>query len=246
MRFGILSDIHGNVWALQAVLEDAARRGVQQFINLGDILYGPLQPRETFECLQTLDVITIQGNEDRIIYEQNPDHISPTLSYVIDQLGAEPIAWLQSLPQTQVIADQIFLCHGTPTSDTTYLLEDVAAGLPTVRDESPILDLLAEVVYPVILCGHSHIPRTVQLSTGTILLNPGSVGVPAYDDDWPNYHKMQNYSPLASYAILEQHLDTWQIQQLKIPYDYTQAVAAAQKQARPDWATWIETGRVGV
>jgi predicted phosphodiesterase len=63
MKIAVLSDIHGNVWALQAVLDDAKRRAVEKFINLGDILYGPLKPRETFELLQTIDVIEIQKSK---------------------------------------------------------------------------------------------------------------------------------------------------------------------------------------
>jgi predicted phosphodiesterase len=254
VKYGILSDIHGNVWALEAVLADAKHRGVEQFVNLGDILYGPLQPRQTYELLQTLDVVTIQGNEDRIIYEANPSTEasvisptrSPTLAFVIDQLGAEPIDWLRALPKTTWVSDQIFACHGTPTSDTVYLLEEVASGSPLVRSESAISQLaqVTASVIPVMLCGHSHIPRLVQLETGAIILNPGSVGVPAYDDDLPNYHQMQTHSPLASYAILEHRDRGWFVDLLKVPYDYQQAVAQAKRQGRADWASWIATGRV--
>lgn len=243
MRFAILSDIHGNVWALQAVLDDANQRGITQFINLGDILYGPLQPRQTFDLLQSLDVVTIQGNEDRIIYEDNQSP-SPTLTYTINELGAEAIEWLRTLPTTQTIADEIFLCHGTPDNDCVYLLEDVTTGLPVVRAEAEIVAHLEGVSLPVVLCGHSHIPRVVQLSSETLVVNPGSVGVPAYDDDLPNYHKMQNYSALASYAILEKRLNGWHIELLKVPYNASLAAMAAQKQGRFDWAKWIATGRV--
>ena len=59
LKFAILSDIHGNRWALAAVLEDAKRRGITRFINLGDILYGPLKPLETYDLLKTVDAVTI-------------------------------------------------------------------------------------------------------------------------------------------------------------------------------------------
>jgi predicted phosphodiesterase len=65
MKIGVLSDIHGNVLALKAALADAKLRAVERFINLGDILYGPLKPRNTFELLQTTDAVTTQGNQDR-------------------------------------------------------------------------------------------------------------------------------------------------------------------------------------
>ncbi|MDX2212054.1 MAG: metallophosphoesterase family protein [Oculatellaceae cyanobacterium bins.114] len=246
MKFAILSDIHGNVWALAAVLEDAKRRGITQFVNLGDILYGPLKPLETYTLLQTIDAITIQGNEDREVYEFDPTQgkTHPTLTFMLNELGNEPVQWLKSLPKTTVIAEAIFACHGIPTHDLIYLLEDVSSGLPTVRAETAILQYLEGIQQPVVLCGHSHIPRVVQLASGQLIVNPGSVGVPAYDDDVPTYHAMQNYSPLASYAVLEKQGDTWQVDLLKVPYEVHLAVEQAQKQGREDWAYWIKTGRV--
>lgn len=246
MKFAILSDIHGNLWALSAVLEDAKRRGITQFINLGDVLYGPLKPLETYELLKSIEAVTIQGNEDRDVYEFDPnrDGTHPTLTYMLQELGEEPVEWLRSLPKTIVIAEEIFACHGIPTSDLIYLLEDVSSGLPTVRDEAAILHYLEGINHPIVLCGHSHIARVVQLSSGQLIINPGSVGVPAYDDDAPNYHVMQNYSPLASYAVLEKQSEAWQVELLKIPYDVHLAVEQAKRQGREDWAFWIETGRV--
>lgn len=246
MKFAVLSDIHGNLWALTAVLDDAKRRGIHQFINLGDVLYGPLKPMETYTLLQTIGATTIQGNEDRDVYEFRLGHDEghPTLTYMLKELGDEPVQWLRSLPHTTVISEEIFACHGIPSNDLVYLLEDISSGLPTVRDEATILDYLNGIHHPVVLCGHSHIARVVQLASGQLVINPGSVGVAAYDDDAPNYHMMQTYSPLASYAVLEQQHGTWQVELLKIPYDVDAAVEQAQRQGREDWAYWIKTGRV--
>jgi predicted phosphodiesterase len=248
MKFGVLSDIHGNVWALEAVLEDTRRRGVEKFVNLGDILYGPLKPKETFQLLQTLDAVTIQGNQDRDVYDADPTQIekNATLGYVINELDAEILGWLRALPKTLRLADEVFLCHGSPRSDMVYLLEDITRGFPVVRSEEAIMRELDGVNSSLILCGHTHIPRVVQLSSGTIIVNPGSVGVPAYDDDLPNYHAMQNYSPLASYAIIEKRGRDWRVEHLKIPYDYRIAAEQARQQGRDDWAQWMATGRVTV
>jgi predicted phosphodiesterase len=246
LKFAVLSDIHGNLWALTAVLEDAKRRGITHFINLGDILYGPLKPLETYALLRTIDAVTIQGNEDRDVYEfeQSRGETHPTLTYMLQELDEEPVQWLRSLPKTTVVAEEIFACHGIPSNDLIYLLEDVSSGFPSVRDDTAILNYLEGISYPVILCGHSHITRVVQLSSGQVVINPGSVGVPAYDDDVPNYHAMQNYSPLASYAVLEKQNGIWQVELLKIPYNVHLAVEQAQRQDREDWAYWIKTGRV--
>jgi predicted phosphodiesterase len=247
MKIAVLSDIHGNVWALKAVLGDAKRRAVERFINLGDILYGPLKPRDTFELLQTIDAVTIQGNQDRDIYQATGQiEKNPTLAHVINDLGSGPIDWLRSLPKTQALADEIFACHGSPRSDMVYLLEDVAQGFPMVKTEEAIQKELDGFGFPIILCGHTHIPRVVQLSSGSLVINPGSVGLPAYDDDLPNYHAMQNYSPLASYAIIEKRGGGWRVEMLKIPYEHAPAAEQARRQGRDDWARWIATGRAVV
>ncbi|MEB3211797.1 MAG: metallophosphoesterase family protein [Leptolyngbyaceae bacterium] len=246
MKFAVLSDIHGNVWALEAVLEDAKRRGITRFINLGDVLYGPLKPLETYTLLKTIDAVTIQGNEDREVYEFDPRQgkTHPTLTYMLKELGEEPIQWLRALPKTLLIDDDIFACHGIPASDVVYLLEDVSNGFPVVRSEAAIAQYLEGTSRSVVLCGHSHIARVVYLSSGQLIVNPGSVGVPAYDDDVPNYHAMQNYSPLASYAVIKKREGSWHVELLKIPYDVQLAVDQAQRRDRHDWAQWIKTGRV--
>lgn len=245
LRFAVLSDIHGNLWALTAVLEDAGRRGIDRFVNLGDVLYSPLKPLETYQLLNTIDAITIQGNQDRDIYEADHARIAynPTLAYVVAELGDEPIEWLRSLPKTATVDEDVFACHGTPDSDLVYLLDDVSDGFSRVRDEREIVSLLGRIDSPLILCGHTHIARVVRLSSGQLVVNPGSVGLPAYDDEAPNYHRMQNYSPLASYAIIENRQGDWLVEHLKVPYDFHSAAEKARRQGREDWACWIESGR---
>ena len=235
-RTAILSDIHGNVWALEAVLDHASRRAVDRYLNLGDIVYGPLAPRRTFERLQTLGAITIQGNQDREIYESSPD--SPTLRYVIDDLGPDAIAWLRALPKTAVAGD-IFACHGSPSSDVEYLLEDVRSGAPLLRDAAAIADDLRGIAQPVVVCGHTHHARVVRLRNGRLVVNPGSAGLPAYDDDHPVYHAMESDSPHASYAIV----DGANVEIHRVAYDFEPAVDAARRRGRDDWAQWLATGR---
>jgi putative phosphoesterase len=247
MRLAILADIHANIWALEAVLAHARSHSVDAFINLGDTLYGPLKPRETYDrLLQENIAITIQGNQDRLIYEASArDLVSiPTLTYVIRELGEEPIHWLNDLPKTAVFDNDIFLCHGTPGSDTAYLLEDIMDGLPEVRSEGAIRELLQGVHQPVVLCGHTHIPRVVELSTGQLVINPGSVGVQAYDDVEPVRYRMQTYSPHACYAILEKGRAGWNVSLERVSYDHHTAAEHARTMGRDDWAQGIATGRM--
>ena len=241
-RIAIIADIHANIWALDAVLSDIRRQGADVVVNLGDVLYGPLAPRATFERLQGEKVVlTVRGNQDRQIYD---GHNSPTFNFVVDDLSVDAIQWLRSLPETAVFEDEIFLCHGTPSSDETYLLEDVSSGRPLLKSEDEIVGLVGDVPYPVILCGHSHIPRLVRLASGQIILNPGSVGLPAYSDDEPIPHSMETYSPHASYAILTRTVAGWDVAFQRVAYDFEKASQAAAARGRKDWAKGIGTGRV--
>jgi diadenosine tetraphosphatase ApaH/serine/threonine PP2A family protein phosphatase len=149
---------------------------------------------------------------------------------------------LRQLPKTAVFENELFLFHGTPFSDATYLLEDVSSGRPLLRTPAEIKRLLGGVPQPMALCGHTHIPRLVQLRDGPLILNPGSVGLPAYDDDNPVPHFMETYSPHAQYAILEKSPSRWDVSFHRVAYDYGAAAAAARKLNREDWARGIEAG----
>jgi predicted phosphodiesterase len=246
-RLAILADIHANLWALEAVLDHAKSRGIEAFVNLGDTLYGPLKPRATYDRLLHENVlVTIQGNQDRMIYEATArDIVSiPTLSYVIRDLGEEPIHWLNDLPKTAVLGDDLFLCHGTPASDMAYLLEDIMEGLPEVRSEGAIRELLQGIRQPLVLCGHTHIPRVVELSSGQVIVNPGSIGVQAYDDIDPVRYRMQTFSPHACYAILEKNAHGWNVSLERVAYDHQAAAEHARALGRDDWAQGIATGRM--
>lgn len=245
-RFAVLSDIHANVWALEAVLEDVHRRGLETILNLGDILYGPLQPRATYQLLMREKVVqAVQGNQDREIHEATQREIaaSPTLAHVVHELGEDGISWLRLLPRTAELGAEVFLCHGTPESDSRYLLEDVSSGRPLVRAEQEITRELAGVAHPVVLCGHSHIPRLVRMASGQLIVNPGSVGLPAYAGNTPVPHRMETCSPHASYAILRRGEAGWYVSFVRVPYDHEAAARQAAALGRPDWACALRTGR---
>ena len=245
MKYAVLSDIHSNVFALQAVLSHAGRRGVDQLINLGDILYGPIAPKATYDLLMSHNFVTISGNQDRQIWQSDQKAIedNPTLQFILQDLGQEPMDWMRQLPFDHPLTEDVYLCHGTPKDDLIYLLEQVHTSRPVLRDDAEIIELLAGQMSSVILCGHTHIPRTVKLSTGQIIINPGSVGLPAYTDDEPCVHSMENYSPHASYALLEKRHDQWLVEHVKVPYNVEAAADAAKLQGREDWVYFLTTGR---
>jgi len=239
----IIADIHGNRWALEAVLRDIERRGIQQIFNLGDNLFGPLDPAGTADLLIAHNIPGVSGNGDRELLAP-PAQPSASLLFTRKHVTSAHLEWLSSLPKTAIVADDLFLCHGTPSDDNTYLVETVTpAGDVFLRDTAAIVADVAGVEQSVILCGHSHQARDIFLPPGKLIVNPGSVGLPAYTDDLPYPHPMQSGSPHARYAILTKVDAGWQIEHVLVPYNWELAASIARNHQRPDWAVWIATGR---
>src|ERR1022692_43642 len=92
MPVAVLADVHGNSWALDAVLSDARAAGVETFINLGDCVYGPLDPRGTMERLLELNAVTVRGNQDRGLLTGER---TPTGDFVRAQLTPAQLVWLE-------------------------------------------------------------------------------------------------------------------------------------------------------
>ena len=250
LTIAAIADIHGNSWALKAVLQDIERHRISHIVNLGDSLLGPLDPAGTAERLMQLNIPTIRGNDDRVIFDASADatEVSESLRYTRKQLSKTHIDWLRSLPTSKILFDEIFLCHGTPTSDEVYLLEKVTSQSTTLRSQTDLENILSGVEQNIILCAHSHLPRTIYLNaleaTATLIINPGSVGMPAYQADLPYPHAMESGSPHAKYAILTRLDGLWQVEHVIVPYAWEKAIEAAQTRGRNDWAKWLKNGRV--
>lgn len=245
MRIAALSDIHSNVFALEAVIADIKQRGADVVVNLGDILYGPIAPRSTYDLLMENNFVTIRGNQDRQIYEATASEIesNPTLQFILNDLGQEPLDWMRGLPFDHQLADNVYLCHGTPNNDLVYLLENVESGFAQLRSDKEITALLNGQPADLILCGHTHTARVVHTSSNQLIVNPGSVGLPAYTDEMPVVHSMQSFSHHASYAMLEQSAYGWTVQQSNVAYDYRKAANLAHQRGRKDWEHFLTTGR---
>lgn len=238
----ILADIHGNSLALEAVLAHAEEQRISRFVNLGDIFYGPLDPAGTWCILKEMDIPTVLGNQDRILLEGGPNWESvPAFQAAMTALGDEGMAWLRTLPSTLKV-DDILLCHGTPQDDMTYLLEDISTGLPAMRECDDVqADILPSAQdCTLVLAGHSHHPGLVNCG-GITVVNPGSVGLPAYDDDTPP-HVMASGSPHAKYATATRAEVGWHVEFHSVEYDWDKAAVVARENGRKDWAEWLLTG----
>ncbi|MBX3603667.1 MAG: metallophosphoesterase family protein [Piscinibacter sp.] len=256
MRLAVVSDIHGNLPALEAVLEDIAQAGADLTVNLGDIVSGPLWPVETARRLMALALPTIRGNHERQVLAPDASRMGPSDAFAAARLEPAQRDWLAALPPTLQLDAEVFCCHGTPSSDLDYLLETVVPGFggpgqPGIRaataDEAAqrVGDVQRGVPQALILCGHSHVPRALQLADGRLLVNPGSVGLQAYDDGRPHPHVIENDTPHARYALLTRRSTGWQVELRALPYDAEDAARRADENGRGDWADALRSGRVG-
>jgi len=244
MRIALLADIHGNLLALEAVLADLARREVDQVVTLGDHLSGPLLPRETAVLLVAQPWVQIAGNHERQLLSFDPATAGPSDRHAHKCITQEQLAWLRGLPSTVKIDGGVLLCHGSPRYDREYLLDTVDAGRTRLATAAEIHQRLGGATAPVIVCGHSHLPRAVRTAIGQHLVNPGSVGLPAFDDSNPSYHVVETGSPDARYALLERRLSAWTVSLLSVPYDFESMANLAEQNARPEWAHALRTGYV--
>ncbi|MEF2072775.1 metallophosphoesterase family protein [Consotaella aegiceratis] len=244
-RFAAIADIHGNADALAAVLDDIVRVGIRDIVNLGDHFSGPLAADQTADLILARDMISIRGNHDRWLLDRRLEDMGPSDRAARGQLSDAHMGWLRGLPSSQTIGDAIFLCHGTPRSDTTYWLEQVLPdGQVVARGREAIEAEAAGIGASLILCAHTHLPRRVELADGRLVVNPGSVGCPAYDDDLPVYHLMQSGTAAACYAVFEKAGDGWLTSFRHVPYDTTRMAALAEAAGRPEWARAVATGWV--
>lgn len=244
MKIAILSDIHGNLGALEAVLADIARRGADVTVNLGDILSGPLRPCDTAQRLMPLNLPTIAGNHERQVLEHAPERMGASDLYAHAEITAEQREWIRNLPATLRLTGEVLMVHGTPDNDLVYFMETVEESGMRAATHDEVLRRAGAVQAELILCGHTHVPRVMQLNDGRLIVNPGSVGLQAYDDAHPYPHKVENHTPHARYAVAERGDEGWRVELIAVPYDWRAASAIAARNGRPDWAYALQTGRM--
>ena len=182
MRVAAIYDIHANLPALEAVLQDIRQAQVDQVVVGGDVLPGPM-PNETIACLLNLEIPVqfIQGNGDRVVLAQMrgmessevPEQFREVVRWVARQLRPEHERLLASWPKTCRVQihglGEVLFCHATPRNDTEMFTR--------LTPEGRLLPVFEGLNVPVVVCGHTHMQfdRTI----GRIrVLNAGSVGMP--------------------------------------------------------------------
>jgi predicted phosphodiesterase len=143
-----------------------------------------------------------------------------------------------------VLGGEVLLVHGTQHSDLTHFLETVTEAGLRLASEAELEARAGPVQSAVILCGHSHLPGVRRLADGRLLVNPGSVGLQAYEAEQPFPHRVETGSPHARYACLDKRDGTWTAELVAVAYDWERAAARAERNDRPEWARALRTGRV--
>ncbi len=224
-RIALISDIHGNLPALEAVLDDAARAGYDEIWNLGDVLgYAPY-PNEVVRTLQNVKAVNIIGNYDLKVLafgrkrekwrRKKPPAKYAAFEWNHSHLSATVAAWLQSLSESlrrKINGFETLLVHGSPVSAD----EPLGSATPASRLE----ELAQAAGADVVLCGHSHDPF-LRRSALAWFVNPGSVGRPE-GGDWR-----------ASYAMLEFADEGLKVNHCRVPYDIDRVVRAVHAAGLP-------------
>ncbi len=240
MRLGVIADIHGNAAALEAVLHDLRRRRVATVVNLGDLVSSPLWPAETLALLREAGIPSLRGNHDRWVAEGGG---GASDRFAAAALTAEERAALGALPMHLRPLPGVLAFHARPGDDDAYLLEDVAGGRLVPAPVADVAARLGATAETLMLCAHSHQAAIRQLPDGRVVVNPGSVGMPAYEDGTPPAHASVTGAPHARFAVLEVEDGRLVSADLvALAYDHAAAVARARANGREDWARWLATG----
>lgn len=242
MRIALVSDIHGNLPALEAVVEDTRRRDVTRIVNLGDSLSGPLLPLETARFLMQQDWVQLAGNHERQLLEFGLKGGGASDAHAHARLTPDVFDWMRGLHSARALDAEVFLCHGTPRSDTEYFLDSVEGDSTRPATAPELAERSALIAHAVIACGHTHIPRAIHSPRGQLLVNPGSVGLQAYEDGNPHYHRVEIGDAYARYATIEKRGGCWHAQIHPVPYDAEPMARLAERHGRPDWAQALRTG----
>lgn len=227
MKLGVLSDIHGNLPALEAVLAEFERANVDEIVCVGDIIGVLGNPGAVARLIRDTATDAILGNHDLRV---SPDREwMPVAAYevveyeqTLHELDTELLDWLISLPGMIRRPDGIAIAHSTPNPAAPSGTEKGDAGVHP-RDFTRIATDLEE---DILLLGHTHYQHGVDLNRFDgqqgVVLNPGSVGFPfrtrteRRDDGTPTYYGT------ASYAILD--TETHEFELTTVEYDSTSVV----------------------
>jgi putative phosphoesterase len=236
MKVALIGDVHANLPALEAVLDDARQRGVEAIWNVGDFVgYGAF-PEDVVKRLRQKNALSIIGNYDlkalKVKKKKDKWENSKTpekwfaFNWAYDNLSKSSREYLSSLPEEirlEEAGKRILLTHGSPDSNKEHITSDTP--------EERLHELIEIADADIIICGHSHRPFKRKFE-GVWFINTGSVGRPDDGD------------PRACYAIVQIKPRFFQLRHYRVEYDAERAAAAIREAGLPEsFAQMVLQGR---
>jgi predicted phosphodiesterase len=242
MRTALLSDIHGNLTAFQAVLADLADAKIDQIVYLGDAATLGPEPRAVVQQLQALACPCVLGNHEaymlnlaQFLQEEHADWAKATIAWGVAQCSAAELAFLRTFqPLLQLPLDpaqpqqQLRCVHGSTRSYNEMIL---ATTPPAELDQ-----LVGEGEVAVVACGHTHV-QMMRRHRAQLVINPGSVGSPMLEMPFSGAPRLL---PWAEYAIIDAEGPALRVELRQVRYDVAAAKRVAQQSGLPSAAAWIE------
>lgn len=230
MRIAILSDIHGNVHALERCLEDlAARGGADVIVAAGDLCMDGPKPKHVLTRLRAAGARCLRGNTDRIVgacdLERLDDEDARAVRWVRATIGDDWTRWLAQLPFSLAFGDGddgLLVCHANPKSDDEHVWPDAY--------DDTLERLFDGVTQRTIAFGHLHLPY-VRVWRGRTLVNVASAGLPKDGD--ANAH----------YAILTWRSGGWEVQSRRVAFDVDKVARQLKRSGIPDVKVRVATLR---
>lgn len=239
MRIALISDIHGNATAFEAVIGDMAHQSVDSVVCLGDIATLGPEPGRSFQLLEDLDCPCILGNHDEALL-----HADRMAALCIGETTVESVVWCsRGLSESNVallhgcqptfglqLSQSISLlcCHGSPRSN-----------VQSIRSETPpdeLDTLISGSAAQVIASGHTHV-QLLRQHRGVILVNPGSVGC-AFSAPSPHIGGPKLLA-IANYAIVGSNGGGISVELRTVPYDSARYLAVLKRSELPMKEWWI-------
>jgi putative phosphoesterase len=206
-RYAVLADIHANLAALESVLADIQKHGVDGYLIAGDMVGGP-QPNEVIDRLRALpNCLMIRGNNENYLLQFHQKTVHPAwwtnkqMAFVrwgYQHLAAEHLEFIAGLPEQRVVDEAIRIVHGSPRSASEYFLPE--------RHPERFAHAMQITNEAVVIFGHTHLAWQVR-QNGRLAFNPGSAGGP------------MDGIPRPQYAILTRENGPWQVENYRVSYD---------------------------
>lgn len=215
MRVAVLSDVHGNAYALEAVLKEVREAAPDLIVNLGDQVEGSANPALAYQLQASLKAAEVRGNNEEKLWRGGRRNSlgKKFQAWLGTQLGAPELTRLANLPLTaSLLGGQLCACHGTPASAWAMLLWEYAGDFYRARDPRELRELVQPLGAGVVVCGHTHRAGATRAGD-TLVVNAGSVSDQVDGD------------PRARWTLLEKRGGRWAADFMAVPYDVDAAVA---------------------